>query len=276
MKVTLSTGIEMFYVDRGQGEPLILIPGTGCDHQIWELQTAEWEKRYRVIAIDNRGSGQSTIPSDPSAYSVEAMADDVASLIDKLGLPPCHLAGHSVGASIAQEVAVRHPEKVRSLQLHATFGRADEWLKNAFVATMRYPLLHNDPRFCLKTCLMWAMSPTYLETRRPEKANYMVTKCLVKNPHINAGAGLLGHLYADERYNGLDRLARISVPVLVTAGEMDLMVPKRYSLEVYRRIPGARFHEFRGEHASHFALWEMAEEFLQVTLDFLSSLSQNS
>jgi pimeloyl-ACP methyl ester carboxylesterase len=273
MKMALRTGIEMFYRDQGSGEALILIPGTGCDHQIWGLQTEMWEREFRVIAVDNRGSGQSSIPPHPESYTVERMADDIADLIDQLNLGSAHLCGHSVGASIAQQVAVRHPEKVKSLQLHATFGRADEWFKNAFIATMRYPILNNDPKFCLKTCLMWAMSPDYLERRQPESAADMVYKCLVKNPHMNSDRGLLGHLHADEQYDALEQLEQIRVPVLITAGEMDYLVPKRYSIEVGRRIKHAIYHEFTGPQSSHFAIWEMPEGFAKESLDFMHAVS---
>ncbi|PZE21387.1 alpha/beta fold hydrolase [Paenibacillus xerothermodurans] len=269
MKIQLSTGMEMFYEERGNGVPLILIPGTGCDHQVWELQAQVWSEYFRVIAIDNRGSGQSTIFEDPNDYSVEILADDVAALIDALQLGPCHLSGHSVGASIVQQVALRHPEKVKSLQLHATWGKTDEWFKRAFVGTMKYPTMQKDPHMTFRTNMMWAASPKYLETREPATARDMVTKCLIKNPHLDAYHGLLGHLGADEKYDAIDQLARIEAPTLITAGEIDMLVPKRYSAEVLKTIKGAQYHEFKGEHASHFALWEMWGEFTAVALGFM-------
>lgn len=275
MKVQLSTGMEMFYEEKGSGTPLILVPGTGCDHQVWDLQVGIWSKYFRVIAIDNRGSGQSTIYEDPEKYSVEIMADDVAALIEALGLEPCHLAGHSVGASIVQQVAIRHPSRVKSIQLHATWGKTDEWFKRAFVGTMKYPTLKNDPHTTFRTNMMWAASPAYLETRQPEAASRMVTKCLIKNPHLNAYHGLLGHLHADEKYDALHQLELIQAPALITAGEIDMLVPKRYSEEVYNIMKGAQYHEFKGPHASHFALWEMWEEFTAVALGFMMFVEAN-
>jgi pimeloyl-ACP methyl ester carboxylesterase len=275
MKVQLTTGMEMFYETHGTGEPLILIPGTGCDHQVWDLQIGVWSKYFHVIAIDNRGSGQSTIFEDPEQYSVEIMADDVAALIDMLMLGPCHLSGHSVGASIVQQVAIRHPAKVKSAQLHATWGRTDEWFKRAFVGTMQYPTLQKDSHVTFRTNMMWAASPKYLETRLPKIASDMVTKCLIKNPHLNAYHGLLGHLHSDAKYDALHQLEQIKVPVLITAGEMDMLVPKRYSEVVNTKIIGAQYHEFKGEHASHFAIWEMWEEFTAVALGFMMFVEAN-
>ncbi len=269
VKVSLSTGVEMFYEETGRGSPLILVPGTGCDHQVWDLQVAVWSRHFRVIALDNRGSGQSTIFEDEALYSAELMADDVAALIDSLQLGRCHLAGHSVGASIVQQVAIRHPAKVKSAQLHATWGRTDEWFRRAFVGTMQYMTRARDPHATFRTNMMWAASPTYLETREPEIARRMVTKCLVKNPHMNNHYGLLGHLHADDSYDASGQLAGITAPVLITAGEADMLVPKRYSEEVAKQLPAAQYHEFKGPRSSHFAFWEMWEEFASVGLGFV-------
>jgi pimeloyl-ACP methyl ester carboxylesterase len=271
MKIKLPTGIEMFYEEHGSGEPLILVHGTGCDHQIWDLQIEAWAKHFRVLAIDARGSGQSTIPSDPETYTVEVMADDVAAFIDALELGRAHISGHSLGGFIALQMGIRHPDKVLSLQVHNAAGRMDTFMKNT-MQIMRYPLLHGDKPFCLKVNLTLAMSHDYLNTREPACAREMVTKCLVKNPYMNADAGLLGHLNADLHHDAWDGLPSIEAPVLVTAGELDAMVPKRYSIEMMPHLKNAQYYEFSG--VSHFTFWERPEEFAQVTLDFLNGVSK--
>jgi pimeloyl-ACP methyl ester carboxylesterase len=134
---------------------------------------------------------------------------------------------------------------------------------------MKFPTLQNDPHMTFRTNMMWAASPKYLETREPKIASEMVMKCLIKNPHLDAYHGLLGHLEADEKYDALDQLDQIKAPTLITAGEIDMLVPKRYSEIVHTKITHAQYHEFKGEHASHFALWEMADEFTSVSLGFM-------
>jgi pimeloyl-ACP methyl ester carboxylesterase len=81
---------------------------------------------------------------------------------------------------------------------------------------------------------------------------------------------VFGHIHADKTHDALDRLKEIRCPVLVTAGEMDVQVPPRYGRAVAERIPGARFHLFKGAHASHLACVEMADEFNRLTLDWLA------
>src|SRR5216117_1393139 len=99
----------MFYVEAGAGDPLVLVMGFGGDHLAWGLQIPALAAKYRVVAFDNRGVGQSDAPDVP--YSTAMMADD------------------TVGRMNAQEIALRHPAHVRTLQLHATLARPDAYMR---------------------------------------------------------------------------------------------------------------------------------------------------
>jgi pimeloyl-ACP methyl ester carboxylesterase len=160
-----------------------------------------------------------------------------------------------------------------SLQLHATWGRADAWLQRAFIGTTRYPLERGDLQATFKTVTMWMLSPVYLQTWQPQRVADMVRAAFIENSHLRADEGMLGHLRADEVHDTLDRLAEIRVPVLVTAGEWDVLIPSRYGQEVAARIPGADFHVFPGERSSHAYPWEMEDEFNRVTSEFLERVS---
>jgi len=116
----------MFYVDAGAGEPLVLVMGFGGDHLAWGLQLPAFAARFRVIAFDNRGVGQTDAPDIP--YSIAMMADDTVGLIDALGIDRAHVCGVSMGGMIAQEIALRHPARVRTLALHATLARPDAYM----------------------------------------------------------------------------------------------------------------------------------------------------
>src|SRR5262249_5545319 len=116
----------MFYVEAGAGDPLVLVMGFGGDHLAWGLQIPAFAALYRVIAFDNRGVGQTDAPDMP--YSTAMMADDTAGLLDALGIERAHVCGVSMGGMIAQEIALRHPARVRPLQLHARLGRPDAYM----------------------------------------------------------------------------------------------------------------------------------------------------
>jgi pimeloyl-ACP methyl ester carboxylesterase len=119
-----ANGIEIFYVENGTGEPLLLIAGFACDHTNWSEMIPLLASRYRVIVFDNRGVGQSSAPDTP--YSIRQMAEDAAGLLDAVGLRSVHVAGHSMGGQIAQELALAHPERVKTLMLLSSCARIDE------------------------------------------------------------------------------------------------------------------------------------------------------
>ena len=273
MNAELSGGVTLYYETAGSGDPIVLIAGTGCDHAYWEHQAARYTSEGReVILLDTRGSGRSTVVRDPESYTPAVLADDVAELLTTLGRDQVDVSGHSLGSCIAQELALRHPQLVRSLQLHATWAFADTWLERAFIGTTRYPLALGDLQTTFKTVSMWMLSPEYLETRQPPLVADMVERCLIRNPHMQANEGMLGHLHADDVHDTRDRLGSLSVPTLVTAGEADMLIPARYGREVADLIPGARYHLFTGPRSSHAYNWELVDEFNDVTCEFLRTV----
>src|SRR5256712_12416662 len=116
----------MFYVEAGAGDPLVLVMGFGGDHLAWGLQIPAFAAKYRVVAFDNRGVGQSDAPDAP--YTTPMMADDTVGLMDALGIARAHVCVVSKGGMIAQEIALRHPGRVRTLQLHAALAVPDAFM----------------------------------------------------------------------------------------------------------------------------------------------------
>jgi len=169
-----------------------------------------------------------------------------------------------LGSTVAQELALLYPAKVRTAQLHGTWGRSDEWFVR-MIETLEEPVKHGDMRAFIRYALMWITSPTFLAESK-DAVRGMEEAFLGAPPDPK---GVLGHIHADKTHDALDRLGKIRCPVLVTAGEMDVQVPPRYGKAVAERIPGARFHLFKGAHASHLACVEMADEFNRLTLDWL-------
>src|SRR5437899_7562419 len=111
-------GIDSYYEIQGEGAPLLLIAGLASDSQSWQPVIAELASHYRVITVDNRGTGRTTPQDAPT--SIRAMTDDCVALLDHLGLPSVHVLGHSMGGFVAQDCAIRHPERVDALVLAAT------------------------------------------------------------------------------------------------------------------------------------------------------------
>lgn len=263
----LSTGISMYYESRGDGDPLVLIMGSWADHSPWDPAAEVYSRSYRVITFDQRGTGRSDRPADPESYTVAGMADDVAALLDHLEVPVCHVAGMSLGSAIAQELALRHPGRLATLQLHATWGRTDEWMRRMF-ESLGYLLDRPDLEAFFRTDSMWISSASLLN--EDPVALAAAERDMLSDPYGPTRVTVRGHLHADLGHDALDRLHQIHVPTLITSGELDWQVPMRYGVEVSERIDGSRFHLFKGPRASHNLFSEMADDFYGVTLEFLS------
>ena len=111
--------VNLYYELYGQGDPLVLVAGTGISLAPWRVfQVPEFSKHYQVLIYDHRGLGRSDKPDVP--YSTRLFAEDCAALMDALGIRRAHIMGHSMGGRVAQWIALDHPEKVRSLVLSGT------------------------------------------------------------------------------------------------------------------------------------------------------------
>lgn len=264
---TLPTGIDMYYEVEGSGEPLLLIMGTAADHTTWAAQVVAYRDEFTVVTYDARGTGQSTHPPDPTTYSMRVLADDAAALLDHLDVRRAHVSGLSLGSATAQELAINHADKVASLQLHCTWGRSDEWF-NRMIDTNELPVAGGDFEMYIRTALLWVASPTLINDH-PDEVRAFETGFILENPHPPSQQGMLGHFWADKTHDTLDRLHAITVPTLITSGEVDWQVPIRYGLAVQDRIPGSTMHVFRGPHSSHIAFYEMVDEWNAFTLAWL-------
>jgi pimeloyl-ACP methyl ester carboxylesterase len=113
--------VEIYYERHGDdGEPLVLVHGYTGDISDWRHQLPEFARTHRVLIMDHRGHGRSHSPSEPSAYSILQMADDVEAVAEHAGFERFHLVGHSMGGMVSQEIAIRSAKKLLSLTLHDT------------------------------------------------------------------------------------------------------------------------------------------------------------
>src|SRR6266508_2688181 len=111
-------GVKLYWTEAGSGDPLLLIMGLGATHEWWSRLTPVVSPHFRAILFDNRGVGRSDVPQGP--YSIPDMAADAAAVLDAAGVESAHVFGASMGGMIAQELALQHPARVRSLILGCT------------------------------------------------------------------------------------------------------------------------------------------------------------
>jgi len=123
-----ANGIPLYLEEAGSGEPVVLVHGTLCDHTVWKPLVDALSAKHRTIAYSRRYAHPNNRQGDLMDSTVQNNAEDLAALVDGLGLGKVHLVGHSYGGFIAAFFALKHPDKVRSLTL-----------ANAAVATMLVP-----------------------------------------------------------------------------------------------------------------------------------------
>src|SRR6478735_8260574 len=129
-------GAELVYEDVGEGtRPFVLVHGLTGFRDDFRERMAALAELGRTIIYDHRGHGDSTNTGDPTSYSFAQLVDDLAGLLDALGVPTCDLLGHSMGGMIALRFVLAHPERVASLVLMDTAARApDRVLRAPFAA----------------------------------------------------------------------------------------------------------------------------------------------
>ena len=209
--------IAMYYEGHGDGEPLVLIPGLSADVSDYARLIAELARHFRVIAFDNRGAGRSDKPDAP--YSIQMMSDDAAALLDALGIGPAHIVGTSMGGRVGVDLALRHPEHVRSLILVSTAMRpAPETL-------WRRLLLDVLPRVMPMRGSRAHPQPYYAFVRQRQ---------------------------ASRSYDASTQLSEIHVPTFILHGRNDRTTPLRLAEEMHARIAGSQMITFPGGHIFFF------------------------
>jgi len=140
--------IDMYYEIHGEGEPVVLIAGLNSDHTLYQKVgiIARLAERYRVVAFDNRGVGQTDKPD--IHYSIDMMADDTAGLLNVLDIEQAHILGMSLGGRIAVSLALRHPQQVKSLILVSTIMNMkkmqNSWARRRIRLMLTIPLIRGS------------------------------------------------------------------------------------------------------------------------------------
>lgn len=258
-----ANGIEIYYEASGAGEPLLLIAGFACDLTIWSPLATTLASQYRVIVFDNRGVGRSSAPDAP--YSIRQMAEDVAGLLNEIGVAHAHIAGHSMGGQIAQELALTYPEKVRSLMLLASCVKPDERNK-AIIASWGELPGQVDVATAARLSLPWIYTHRFYA--RPGTVQQVID-LIVANPYPPPPHGIYHQSRAVSQFDSSDRLSRIQCPTLVVVGQEDILLPVRFSQQLVEGIPAAELAIL--EKTGHGLLIESPDGVAQVMLNFLAN-----
>ena len=262
MAFAVNQGAKIYWDEVGAGEPLLLIMGLGYPSDAWHRTRPVFARRYRTIALDNRGVGRSEMP--PGPYTIPLMASDAAAVLDAAHVDSAHVFGISMGGMIAQEFALQYPERVRSLVLGCTAAGGPTALPSEPEAA---ELLAARGQMTAEQAARAAVAFIY----DPGTPWELIEQDLaVRRPWFPRPEAYLAQLQGIFMWESYSRLEQIHAPTLVIHGEHDRLVPMGNARILAEKIPGAKLVLL--PNAGHIFTTDQPDEAHRAILKFLESV----
>jgi 3-oxoadipate enol-lactonase len=251
---------RIYWDEQGQGEPILLIMGLAYPSQMWYRTRPLLASRYRTLALDNRGIGQSDVPQGP--YAIAVMASDAAAVLDAAGIDTAHVFGVSMGGMIAQEFALRYPARVRSLILGCTAAGGPTAVRAEPEAIqMLMSRAKMSPEQAAEAAVPFIYDPVTPRERIDEDL-------AIRRPWFPSPEGYAAQLQGILAWEVYSRLCQIVAPTLVIHGESDRLVPPGNANLIAERIPGAKLVMI--PRANHLFFTDQPEVAHRTIMDFLA------
>ncbi|MDT4936042.1 MAG: hypothetical protein QOK11_3934 [Pseudonocardiales bacterium] len=251
---------RLHYVRRGIGAPLLLIQGMAGHHRIWTDRFLDrLAPDFEVVAYDHRGIGESTDVA--GQFTIADLAEDALVVLEALDWPSAHVMGISMGGMVAQELALRHPERVTTLTLGCTYAGGDgSTLEAPGPIAMFNGMSSGDVDAAMRAAYEANFSPAYTADEThfgPFKAAALAVRVPVPVVMRQAQAAFV--------HNTSTRLDELRVPTLVLHGTADQMIRASNGPHVARLIPDARLHLF--PEVGHLFWWERLDDTVELLLE---------
>jgi pimeloyl-ACP methyl ester carboxylesterase len=260
-KIT-ANNITMNYDQQGTGEPLVLIPYLAADHACYAFQVSEYARHFTCISVDLRGTGESSKPH--GAYTTDVLADDLAALMQGMGIGKAHVAGLSLGGAVGMWLAVKHPDKVASLSVHSGWSTTDGFLRTIVEGWQIMARAVDVPEMIIRAIFPWCFTHD-LYTERPDYIESLAA--FVRSRPPQSVPDFIQQSNAVLEHDVEAHLGRILAPTQLTVGRHDQLTTIRFADRLTRGIRNSELVVFEG--CAHAALYEHVTEFNQRTLAFL-------
>lgn len=255
--------ITMNYEQQGAGEPLILIPFLAADYACYAFQVAEYAKHFTCISIDPRGAGETDKPE--GVYSTELFADDVCALMQALGVDRAQISGLSLGAATGMWLAVKYPQKVKSLSLHSGWTKTDPFIKTVVEGwQVTAKALESVTEMVILGIFPWCFTPE-LYAAQPDYIQSLAA--FVRGRPAQPVDAFMRQSNAVIAHDVESRLGQITAPTQISFGRYDMVTSTRFAERMQANIQGAELIVFEG--CAHAPIYEKVDEFNQKTLEFL-------
>ncbi len=253
--------LQLYYELHGPegADVLVLSNGILMSTASWAFQTPVLSRHYRLLLYDCRGMWQSDHP--PGPYTMEQHADDLAGLLDALGIERAHIGGISYGGELSIVFALRYPERALSLIVADVVSHVDPWLRIVVEGWIAAARTKNPPVFFSAT-VPWNFSARFVR-EHPD----LMAQALERYRLLDYEA-VIRLCECFLTLNVRERLGEIAATTCVMVGERDILKGREYAEEIARRIPRAEFHLIPD--AGHATCWEQPEVFNSIVLGFLS------
>lgn len=252
MPVLKAGEIELGYERSGEGPPLLLIMGMSGTLVHWgEPLLSRLYEHFDTIVYDHRGIGSSTKVAEP--FTIAQLADDAAALMGALELDTAHVMGISMGGMVAQELALRHPERLRSLVLGCTYagGEGGSLTSEETMRRLAEAMASGDRPRAIRTA--WEANVSARFADAPAWEAFLE----IGSANAVPVAVIMEQMRAIVEHDTSQRLGDITAPTLVVHGTEDEMLPVSNAYAIAERIPDARLEIFDG--VGHLFFWEKPE-----------------
>ncbi len=255
--------ITLNYDQQGNGEPLVLIPYLAADYACYAFQVPDYSKHFTCVSVDLRGTGESDKPS--GVYSTEMFADDVAALMQAIGIHQAHVYGLSLGAATGIWLAAKYPEHVKSLSLHSGWSKSDAYLKTVVQGwQVMARAINSMPEVVIQGIFPWCFTPE-LYAQKPDYIQALSD--FVRSRPKQPVDAFVQESDAVMTHDAEAQLGKIRAPTQITFGRHDMVTSTRFADRLKNGIKHSELHIF--EDCSHAPLYENVPAFNEKTLAFL-------
>jgi pimeloyl-ACP methyl ester carboxylesterase len=271
MPIVSVNGVDLYYEEFGQGEPLVFSHEFAGDYRSWEPQVRFFARRYRTIVYNARGYPPSEVPDDQTAYGEEQLVEDLYQLIGSLGIERAHVCGLSMGGAVALKLGIDHPEVCRSLVVAGAGSGSED--REAWAETARATADQFERDGAEATAEVYGRAATRLRLEQKDPHGFAEFMTQFKEHSALGSARTMRGVQARRRsiYDVADQLPGMNVPTLILVGDEDepCLEP---SLFMKRRLPNAGLVTFA--RTGHVINLEEPALFNQTVLDFLTAVEQ--
>lgn len=267
-------GADIHYVVSGAGEPLLLIPGLGLDHQYYRRAIPQLSEHVTVYGVDPRAIGKSTIT--PGPFTVEGWAEDFVALIDAIGEGPMHVLGSSLGGAMALWLAHRAPDRVRTLTVVGGFSELDRAAVMNFNLRCRLIERLGFSDEVADYMALWTLSREFINSDEGH-AQMLANKKIIQQNSPELYLSFVQSVLAwgrclpgqEDEAKFTSHLGDIRVPTLVIGSPNDTLIPLALSELIAARIPGATLNVMPA--GGHIPFIEKPDEVSAIVLDFIAA-----